>query len=131
MKVVRVCVIALLVLSVGTAASAGDLKESIAKAAAAAPQETPKGSTNTLVLAGTSLFVAGMAVGLYGFINNKNGDFSEFGEAKSSNKPLGAVGLGAAFAGGALMFLGKHRARQAPSVTIGAGGVSVAKTLSW
>ena len=47
-----------------------------------------------------------MAVGLYAFINNQNGSYAEFGEADAVNKKLGAAGLAAAFAGGALMFLG-------------------------
>jgi hypothetical protein len=29
------------------------------------------------------------------------------------------------------MFLGHHRARHAPSLSFGADGVSVAKTISW
>jgi hypothetical protein len=131
MRIVRICITALLMVGVGTAAFAGDLREAAERAGASAAQETPRRPVNTMVIAGTSLFVAGMAIGLYGFINNKNGDFSEFGEAQSSNKPLGAIGLSAAFAGGTLMFLGRHRARHAPSVSMGADGVSVAKTISW
>ncbi len=43
-----------------------------------------------------------------GFISDKNGEFSEFGEATSPNKKLGAAGLAAAFAGGTMMFLGSR-----------------------
>ena len=45
------------------------------------------------------MFVGGMAVGLYAFLNNKNGEFPEFGEAEATNKPLGTAGLVTAFAG--------------------------------
>jgi hypothetical protein len=130
MRVVRIGVTLLLMMSLATSARAGDLREAAEKAGAAAAQEGSKRPVNTMMIAGTSLFVAGMAVGLYAFINNKNGEFSEFGEAQSSNKPLGAVGLSAAFAGGALMFLGRHRSH-APSVSMRADGMSVTKTISW
>jgi hypothetical protein len=76
-----------------------------------------------------------MAVGLTAFINNENGEFSEFGEANAVNKQLGTVGLATAFAGGALMFMGSRRtarsAGRAPSVTVGAGQVNVSKQISW
>ena len=129
MRVVRIGVTLLLMLSVGTSAFAGDLREAAEKAGAAAAPEAPQ-RVNPIVIAGTSLFVAGMAVGLYGFINNKNGDYSEFGEAQSSNKPLGVMGLSAAFVGGALMFLGRHRTH-APSVSMRADGMAVTKTIAW
>jgi hypothetical protein len=122
---------ALLIFGVSTAARADDLRESIDRAAAGAAQEAPRRRPSTLVVTGAGLFVTGMAVGLYGFINDRNGQFAEFGEAQSSNKHLGAAGLSVAFAGGVLMFLGKHRAQHAPTVTMGAGGVSVAKTIAW
>jgi hypothetical protein len=105
-KVIRGMLTALLILGVSTAARAGDLRESIDRATANAAQDAPRRAPRPLVLAGIGLFVTGMAIGLYGFINDKNGKFAEFGEAQSSNKHLGAAGLSVAFAGGVLMFLG-------------------------
>jgi hypothetical protein len=36
-----------------------------------------------------------------------------------------------AFAGGAVLFLGKHRANRAPKVALNPGGVTVSKEISW
>ena len=135
MTYLRTAIVALLVLGIGTSAFAGDLQESIAKAAQQQQQEERapmRGVNKPLVYTGAALFIGGMALGLYSFINNKNGTYSEFGEANAVNKPLGAAGLSAAFVGGTMMFLGSHRARsKAPSVTIGAGQLKVVKQLSW
>ena len=135
MTYLRTAIVALLVFGIGTSAFAGDLQESIAKAAQQQQQEERapmRGANKPLVYTGAALFVGGMALGLYSFINNKNGTYSEFGEANAVNKPLGAAGLSAAFVGGTMMFLGSHRARsKAPSVTIGAGQLKVVKQLSW
>ena len=68
--------------------------------------------------------------GLFQFINNKNGSYSEFGEAAATNKKAGAAGLSLAFAGGAMMLLGAHHPHM-PSLTFGAHGVGVAKKLAW
>src|SRR3990170_1855873 len=112
MKLFRIVMIALLVGGIGTPSWASDLLESGVKAVeqqvAAAPPSVPTGSAGatTLKWTGRALFVGGIAVGLFGFINDRNGEFSEFGEADSSNKKLGAAGLSAAFAGGVLVFLG-------------------------
>jgi hypothetical protein len=132
MRALRAAVAALLVLGMTTSAFAGDLEKSIAKAAQ--QEETrsqKKGGSKALVAAGSGVFVAGMAVGLYAFINNKNGEFAEFGEANAVNKKLGAAGLSAAFAGGLLIFLGRDRAKRSPSVTVGPGQVAVSKRISW
>jgi hypothetical protein len=137
MRSLRTGLIAWLAFGVATQAFAGDLQQSIAKAAEQQPQQqeerAPARSSNKpLVWTGAALFVTGMTVGLFSFINNQNGTYSEFGEANAVNKPVGAAGLGMAFAGGTLMFLGSHRAaKRAPSVTIGAGHVQVSKQISW
>ena len=83
--------------------------------------------------AALGLFVGGMSVGLYAFINNKNGSYSEFGEADASNKKLGAASLSAAFAGGTMLFLGTRQAprRRCRDVKVGPSAVSVTKQLSW
>jgi len=138
MKIMRTGTVALLVVSLAAPAFAGDLQKSIAKAVQEQRQDEkapPKGYSKPLVWGGTALFVTGMTVGLFAFINNKNGTFSEFGEANAVNKPLGATGLGMAFVGGTMMFLGSHRRgttpNRAPSVTFGAGQVKVSKQVSW
>jgi hypothetical protein len=134
MRVLRACIVALMVIGIATSAFAGDLQQSIEKAAQQPPppqQRAPsKGTSKALVWTGAALFVGGMTFGLYSFINNKNGGFAEFGEANAVNKKAGAAGLATAFGGGVLMFLGSHRSNS-PSVTIGAGGVKVSKQISW
>lgn len=135
MKTVRTSVACALALSLATSAFAGDLRASIAQAAAqAAPtaESAPAPSGKALVYTGGAVFAAGMATALYGFIRVGNGPYSRFGEATSRNKPLGAAGIAAAFAGGTMMFLGSRGARFSPSkVAVNASGVSAEKTLSW
>jgi hypothetical protein len=138
MKVVRIGIAALLTLSVsGVPAFAGELRESAAKAVTAAAkadaQETPMtrtGASKPMVLAGGALFAGGMAYGLFEFINNGNGGYSEFGEASATNAKKGALGLSLAFAGGTMMLLGRH-GKSMPSLTFGAKGVGVAKKVTW
>ena len=132
MRAVRTAVAALLMFALATPAFAGDLQQSIDRAAQQPQERTPSKSTYSkpLVWTGAALFVGGMTFGLYSFINNTNGGFAEFGEANAVNKKAGTVGLATAFGGGVLMFLGSHRSNS-PSVTIGAGGVKVSKQISW
>jgi hypothetical protein len=140
MRTFRIGTAALLVVSLAASATAGDLQQSIAKAVQETRQQeedksAPKSYSKTLVWGGTALFVTGMTVGLFAFINNENGEFAEFGEANAVNKELGTIGLATAFVGGTMMFLGTHRrgtpANRAPSVTFGAGRVKVSKHVSW
>jgi hypothetical protein len=132
MRSLRTAVVALLVIGIGTPAVAGDLAASVAKAAEqqALPPARSSASKAPIVL-GAAMFIGGMATGLYAFINDKNGPYAEFGEATSSNKPLGAAGLGIAFAGGALIFLGTRAAKHAPAIAVAPGTVKVSKQLSW
>src|SRR5262245_52072480 len=140
MRTLRTTMVALLIFSLAASASAGDLQQSIARAVQQTRQQEeakslPKGYSKPLVWGGAALFVTGMTVGLFAFINNENGEFAEFGEANAVNKPLGAIGLATAFAGGTMIFLGSHRrgtpTNRAPSVTVGAGRVKVSKQVSW
>lgn len=136
MRTLRTTIVALLVFGLsglGTSAFAGDLTKSIAKAAQQAAQTQPSqtGSSKAVVWTGAALFAGGMTVGLFSFIKNENGSFSEFGEADATHRRLGAAGLSAAFAGGVLIFLGSHQVKHSPSVTVGAGQVTVSKQLSW
>jgi len=136
MRVLRTGVLALLISGLATTAFAGDLQQSIAKAAQTQqpPQQQPrapsKSKSKALMWTGAALFVGGMAIGLTAFINNENGEFAEFGEANAVNKELGTVGLATAFGGGVLMFLGS-RPSNSPSVTAGVGRVGVSKKVSW
>jgi hypothetical protein len=139
MRVLRTVIAFTMILSLiaPAATQAQDLRKS-AEAAVAddaaqpKPELKPSSSKSPVFWAGTGMFVGGMAVGLFGFINDKNGKFAEPGEATSSNKHLGAVGLGVAFAGGAMMFLGTRQGlRHAPSVTFGPHAVAVSKNVSW
>jgi hypothetical protein len=130
-RIVNSVLIAALILSVSAPAYADGLQAAASEAAKKEQLTAAPRANKAMVLGGAGLFAVGMAVGVSAFINNKNGEFSEFGEADSSNKKLGAAGLSAAFAGGMMMFLGS-RARHAPvmAVTPG-GGVAVTKQVSW
>ena len=130
MRALRTAIAALLILGLSTSVFAGDLGSSIAQAAQQ-QEARPKRGSKALVVAGSGLFVGGMAVGLYAFINNKNGEFAEFGEANAVNKKLGAAALFTAFGGGVLMYLGRDRSPRLPSVTAGPGQVKVSKRISW
>jgi len=81
--------------------------------------------------AGSALFVGGMTVGIYAFLHNRNGDIPRFDEATATNKPLGAAGLGLAFVGGTILFLGERQTRRSPTLTLAPGRVSVTKQLTW
>ena len=133
MRALRTGLVTLLIVGISTSAFAGDIASSIATAAQQQEERAPKpASSKPLVYTGTALFVGGMALGLFAFINNKNGSFSEFGEADAVNKPLGAAALSAAFVGGTLMFIGSHRAaKRAPSISVGVDRIKVSKQISW
>jgi hypothetical protein len=131
MRAVRTGLVALLVVGLATSGFAGDLQQSIAQAAQQ-QERTPGGKSKPLVWTGAALFAGGMAVGLFAFINNQNGKFSEFGEANAVNKKLGAAALSTAFVGGALIFIGSRRgAQRSPQVTVGPRQMTVSKQVSW
>mgnify|MGYP005829779663 CR=1 FL=1 len=88
-------------------------------------------SGRALMWTGTGLFVGGMGVAIYGFLNNKNGKYPEFGEFTATSTSLGAAGIVSAFAGGALMALGHKVSRTAPDIQVGVGQLEVSKKLSW
>ena len=131
MRTIRIALAWLLILAVSTPAFAGDLRDSIAKAADEQTQTAARRAPmpKPYLWAGSALFVGGMAVGLYGYLNNKNGEFPEFGEATSTNKAMGTAGLVTAFIGGTILFLGERRA--SPSVTFSPGRMSVTKTVKF
>lgn len=134
MKPFRFLLITALSIGLTAPAFAGDLRDSIAAAAATAAAEPiapDKPPANKLVtLGGAAIFATGMVVGLNAFINNKNGKFSEFGEADAVNKKLGAAGIGMAFGGGMMMLLG-HHGKSAPTLSISGSRVTLGKAVSW
>jgi len=132
MKTLRTAIATLLILGLSTAAFAGDLANSIAKAAQQEETRTQKsGSAKALVYTGAGLFIGGMTVGLLAFMNNTNGEFAEFGEANAVDKKLGAAGLLTAFGGGMLVYLGHERGKRMPSVTVAPGQMKISKQISW
>jgi hypothetical protein len=138
MRTLRIVLVSSLIVTLSApAAMAGDLAASIAKASEdaaeqAQQQETPQGRIpKGYLIPGAALFIGGMAVGINGFLNNSNGKFPEFGEAESTDIKMGTVGLVTAFAGGALLFLGKKKGSRSPSITFAPGAVGVTQQLSW
>lgn len=132
MKILRVVITWLALAGVSTSAVAGDLQASVARAVAQQQTQSAGGPIPKGYLwLGTGLFAGGMAIGVYGFLNNRNGEFPEFGEATATNKQLGTAGLITAFAGGTVLFLGTRHARRLPSLTFGPGKVAVSHTLAW
>jgi hypothetical protein len=132
-KTAKLLLITCLTTAIATPAYAEGLRAAADKAAQqAADTMTAAPRSATMKWAGLGLFVGGMSVGLYAFIHNKNGSYAEFGEADAVNKKLGAASLAAAFAGGALLFVGTRKApRTMPDVKVGPSAVSVSKQLSW
>lgn len=135
-SIARAGIATLLTLTLSTAGWAGPLSESAARAARAAGVEAaqPQGrsaAAGVLTWVGTSLFAGGLAVGLYSFINNKNGEFTEFGEADASDNSAGAAGLAAAAVGGALIVLGNKKSKASSSLRVGANGVAVSRSVTW
>ncbi len=134
MKALRTGLAALLIASLSSSAFADGLAASASKAVEAAAAEQAgapaMGGSKLLAATGAVVFVTGFGVGVYGFLNNKNGKYSEFGEASARNVKLGSAGLAAAFGGGVLLLMGTHM-KKAPSVAFGAGGLNVSKRITW
>jgi hypothetical protein len=131
MRIVKVGVSWLLVFGLSTAAFAGDLRDSVANATFEQAQQPPKKIPSGYLWSGAGLFVAGMSTAVYGFLHTKGGDFVSGEVSKESNTALGGAGLAIAGLGGAILFLGSQHAKQAPSIAIGVGRVTVAKRVSW
>jgi hypothetical protein len=138
----RTFVAASLIAAMSSSAFAGDLHEAVAKAAAAAAEQTPGAQQapprtdapmpKGFLWLGSGMFIGGLATAVYGFLNNKNGSFPEFGEATSTNVAMGATGLAVAFAGGAILFLGKKKANSSTTaIGLGPRQITVSKRLTW
>ena len=132
MRSLRTVVAWLLVIGMSSSAFAGDLRESIAKAAEEQAQQgqgqvkIPK----PYLLTGAALFVTGMTMTVYGFLHTNGGDFVSGEVSKESKTELGAAGLAVAGLGGAILFFGS-RAKNAPSITLAPGHVKISKHISW
>jgi len=140
MRIARAGLVAVLVTGLASPALAGDLRDSVAKAAQqqppppTAPRSSSSGRSKTMMWTGGLLFAGGMAVGLFGFMDNQNGEFTEFGdkgEADATHKVMGTVGISAAFAGGLLMYAGARRAERLPTVVVSRDRVRLVKRFAW
>jgi hypothetical protein len=133
MILARPLIVSMMILGLSTASFAGDLHDSIARAAQQQQQErsaAPKIPAPYLV-SGAALFVAGMSMAVYGFLHTSGGEFVSGSVSKESKTGLGAAGLAVAGAGGAILYLGAQHAKRTPSVTLGPGRVTVGKRISW
>lgn len=134
---VTILTVWIVMIGMAAPAAAGDLTSSVAKAVEqqeqggrpASPSQQPM--PKVYLWSGAALFASGMVVALNGFLNNRNGEFPEFGEADSTNVAMGAAGLAAAVGGGMLLFLGKKRAAHMSSVAVSPGRLSAAARISW
>jgi len=131
MKLFRIGVTWSLVLGLSTAGFAGDLRESIAKAATQQEQPPSNRMPASCAWAGGTIFAAGMAMTLYGFLHTNGGEFVSGQVSKESKTALGGIGLAVAGAGGAILFYGSHHAKASPSIALGPGRIAVAKHVGW
>jgi hypothetical protein len=134
----RVFVVTVLITGLSRPVLAGDLMTSIAKAAEQAAQSQPPPPVATrpipkkFLWPGVAMFVGGLTLGLYKFMHNENGDFPGTNEYSATDKVVGGVAMGTAFAGGWLLYRGS-RAPSSPSTTaaVAPGGVKVSGRVSW
>ena len=131
MRMVRVLIAWVLVVGLSTSALAGDLSNSIAKAAEQqAAAQKPKIEKTYAVLGG-ALFAGGLALATYGFLHTKGGEFVSGEVSKESNTKLGAAGLAIAGAGGAVLYLGSQKSKSSAAVTVREGRIALSKRVSW
>jgi hypothetical protein len=127
----RALVASLLVLGVGTASFAGDLAESIAKAAQQPAQVERTKIDNAYLWPGAALFVAGMTMTIYGFLHTNGSDFVSGQVSKESKTTLGGAGLAVAGLGGAILYVGAEKAKHSTTIAIAPGRVALANRWSW
>ena len=132
MRLVRLLIVSLTILGLSTASFAGDLHDSIAKAAQQQEETRPAGKIPTpYLVSGAALFVAGMSMTVYGFLHTSGGEFVSGAVSKESKTGLGAAGLAVAGVGGAILYMGAHNAKKAPSIAVGPNQVRVTKRFTW
>jgi hypothetical protein len=132
MRLARPLIASLLIVGLSTSAFAGDLKDSIDRAAQ--PETAPSGSMKmdkAYLVTGASLFVVGMSMAIYGFLHTSGGEFVSGQVSTESKTALGGAGLAVAGAGGAILYWGAHKAKRAPSLTFGPKTFKVSKQLTW
>jgi hypothetical protein len=135
MKLLRLTLVSLVIVGLSTPSFAGDLHESIARAAQTQPQgeesRPPVKMDKAYLVSGASLFVVGMSMAVYGFLHTTGGEFVSGSVSTESNTALGGAGLAVAGAGGAILYLGVHKAKKAPSLTFDPKGFKISKQLTW
>jgi hypothetical protein len=131
MKLVRPLIVSLTILGFSTAGFAGDLHDSIAKAAQQQTEQRPAKMDTRYLASGATLFVVGMSMAVYGFLHTSGGEFVSGEVSKESKTGLGAAGLAIASAGGAVLFIGARHAKHAPSVSVGPGQLTIRKRIVW
>jgi hypothetical protein len=133
MRLARPLIASLLIVGSSTSGFAGDLRDSIEKAAA--QQETGTAASAKMakpyLISGCSLFVVGLSMATYGFLHTSGDEFVSGQVSKESNTAFGGAGLALAGAGGAILLWGAHNAKRAPSLTFGPNRFKVSKQLTW
>ena len=117
MKLLRIGVAWSLVLGLSTAGFAGDLRESIAKAATQQEQPPSNRMPASCAWAGGTLFAAGMAMTLYGFLHTNGGEFVSGQVSKESKTAHDKRLVG--------------NLKPSPSIALGPGRIAVAKQVGW
>ena len=132
MTLARPLIVSMVIFGFSTASFAGDLHDSIARAAQQ-PQERSAASKipTPYLVSGAALFVAGMSMAVYGFLHTNGGEFVSGEVSKESKTSLGGAGLAVAGVGGAILFMGARHAKHAPSVAFGPGRLAISKRLAW
>jgi hypothetical protein len=133
MRLARPLIASLVILGLSTSGFAGDLQDSVARAAQQQTQTSgpSKKMDKSYLITGGTVFVVGMSMAVWGFLHTNGGEFVSGEVSKEANTALGATGLAVAGAGGAILFLGSQRAKKAPSLTFGPKGFKVSKQLTW
>lgn len=131
MRLARLVIVLLTILGLSTASFAGDLQESIAKAAQQQAQAPPPKIDKAYLWPGAALFVAGMSMTVYGFLRTSGGEFVSGSVSQESKTELGGAGLAVAGLGGAILFVGSQHAKHAPSVSFGPNRVAISKRVTW
>ena len=129
MRILRTGLVWLLMAGTSAPAVAGDLQQSIDRAAkqqAQQPEQRPSGSLPTKYkVFGSALVIGGAALAAYGFLHT-----TSFENWQPSHIAVGAVGIGAVIGGGIVLLSGQERAGAASSRSFGKA-IGVSKRISW
>ncbi len=93
MRTLRTAVAWLLVLGLSSSAFAGDLKDSVAKAAEEQAEKAKVSIPKPYLWTGSVLVVTGMAMAVYGFLHTSGGEFVSGQVSTESKTKLGSRGL--------------------------------------